>query len=192
MRTFHRQRKGYRFYRLMICTLILLLLSFIPIRLAIAYLQSPTPQAILTLGGGGDREPFTAHFAKNYPDLQIWVSSGQTPDKARYIFRSVGVPDTRVHIDRRAVDTVTNFTTLVADLKSQNLHHVYLITSDFHMKRAKAIAFLVLGSRGITFTPVAIPSSKPSEPWSRVLRDFSRALVWLFTGRTGASLNPKL
>jgi uncharacterized SAM-binding protein YcdF (DUF218 family) len=190
MRTLHRKRKGYRFYRLMICTLILLLLSFIPVRLAIAHLQSPTPQAILTLGGGGDREPFTAHFAKNYPDLQIWVSSGQPPDQARLIFRSVGIPDSQVHFDRRAVDTVTNFTSLVADLKSQNIHHLYLITSDFHIKRAKAIAFLVLGSRGIAFTAVPIPSSRPNESWSHILRDFGRAFLWLFTGRTGASLNP--
>ena len=178
------------FLGLVSCTLILLLLSFIPVRLAIAYYQSPSPQAILTLGGGGDREPFTAHFAKNYPSLKIWVSSGQAPDKARPIFHSVGIPDTRVHFDRRAVDTVTNFTSLVADFKSQNIHHIYLITSDFHMKRAKAIAFLVLGSRGIAFTAVAIPTNTPPESWSHVLRDFGRALVWLFTGRTGASLNP--
>lgn len=190
MRTLHRKRKVHGFYRLMICTLITLLLSFIPLQIALAYLQSPTPQAILTLGGGGDREPFTAHFAKNYPDLQIWVSSGQPPDQARLIFRSVGIPDTRIHIDLRAVDTVTNFTSLVADLKSQNIHHIYLITSDFHMKRAQAIAFLVLGSRGIAFTPVAIPSTKPNETWSHILRDFGRAFLWLFTGRTGASLNP--
>jgi uncharacterized SAM-binding protein YcdF (DUF218 family) len=190
MKTLRRKRHGHRFYRLMISTLILLLLAFIPVRLAIAYSQSPSPQAILTLGGGGDREPFTAHFAKNYPSLKIWVSSGQAPDKARPIFHSVGIPDTRVHFDRRAVDTVTNFTSLVADFKSQNIHHIYLITSDFHMKRAKAIAFLVLGSRGIAFTAVAIPTNTPPESWSHVLRDFGRALVWLFTGRTGASLNP--
>lgn len=169
---------------------VLLLLALIPVRLAIAYFHSPSPQAILTLGGGGDREPFTAHFAKNFPNLPIWVSSGQPPKQARYIFRSVGVPDTQVHIDRRAVDTVTNFTSLVADLKSQNIEHIYLITSDFHMRRAKAIAFLVLGSRGIAFTPVAIPTQQPNEAWTHVLRDFGRAFLWLFTGRTGASLKP--
>ena len=120
MRTLRRKRHGHRFYRLMISTLILLLLSFIPVRFAIAYYQSPSPQAILTLGGGGDREPFTAHFAKNYPDLQIWVSSGQAPDKARVIFRSVGIPDTQVHFDRRAVDTVTNFTSSGGDKRPQS------------------------------------------------------------------------
>lgn len=191
MRHSQRKRSRCRFYRLMICTLILLLLSFIPLRITLAYLLSPNPQAILTLGGGGDREPYTAHFAKNYPDLPVWVSSGQTPDKARFIFRTVGIPDTQVNFDYRAVDTVTNFTSLVADLNSQNIHHIYLITSDFHMKRASAIAFLVLGSRGITFTPVPIPTTRPAESWAHVLRDFGRALMWLFTGRTGASLNPK-
>ena len=190
MKKFRRQRHGHRFYRLMTSTLLLLLLVFIPIRLTIAYFQSPSPQAILTLGGDITRETFTAQFATTYPSLPIWVSSGQMLDKVRPIFRAVGIPDSRVHFDRRAVDTVTNFTSLVADFKSQNIHHIYLITSDFHLKRAKAIAFLVLGSRGIAFTPVAIPTSIPTESWSHILRDFGRALVWLFTGRTGASLNP--
>lgn len=192
MRTFQGKRYGYRFYRLMICTVILLLFSFIPVRLAIAYIQSPNPQAILTLGGGGDREPYTAHFAKHYPNLPIWVSSGQPTNLARVFFRTVGIPDTRVRFDRRAVDTVTNFTTLVADFQSQNIHHIYLITSDYHMNRAQAIAFIVLGSRGIAFTPVPIPTNRPNESWSHILRDFGRALFWLFTGRTGASLNPNL
>jgi hypothetical protein len=88
------------------------------------------------------------------------------------------------------VDTVTNFTTLVADFKRRDIHHIYLITSEFHMPRAKAIAYFVLGSRGIAFTSVTVPSKKPPESWLHVLRDSSRAVVWIITGRTGASLNP--
>lgn len=190
MNTFRRKRNGYRFLTWLSCAAIPLLLSIIPVRLAIASYQAPDPQAILTLGGGGDREAFTAQFAKKHPSLEIWVSSGQSPDEARAIFRAVGIPDTRVHLDRRAVDTVTNFTSLVADFKHQTIQHIYLITSDFHMSRAKVIATLVLGSRGIAFTPIAIPTNHPKESWERILRDFGRAIVWVFTGRTGASLNP--
>lgn len=190
MKLFH--RKGWKpcFLGLVSCAFLLLPLSIIPVRLAIAYYLSPHPQAILTLGGGVEREPFTAHFAKHYPSLEIWVSSGQSPEQARPIFQSVGIPDTRVHFDRRAVDTVTNFTSLVDDFQKRQFHHLYLITSDFHMPRAKAIATLVLGSRGIAFTPIAIPTNQPKESWQHILRDFGRAIVWLFTGRTGASLNP--
>lgn len=57
------------------------------------------------------------------------------------------------------------------------------------MPRAKAIATIVLGSQGIAFTPVAIPSERPTEAWLFALLDSGRALFWLFTGYTGASLN---
>jgi uncharacterized SAM-binding protein YcdF (DUF218 family) len=187
MYIFRRKRNGYRIYRLISCALILLLLSIIPARLAIAYYQTPLPQAILTLGGPPDREEFTAQFAQSYPSLEIWVSSGIPPKQSRAIFRAAGIPDTRVHIDRRAVDTVTNFTSLVADFKRLEIHHIYLITTDFHMPRAKAIATIVLGSQGIAFTPVSLPSKQPTESWLRILRDSGRALLWIIFGRTGAS-----
>lgn len=157
-----------------------------------ARLQSPDPQAILTLGGDFDREEFTAQFARSHPNLEIWVSSGMPHARSRAIFHQAGVREQRLHLDNRAVDTVTNFTTLIADLKQREIQHIYLLTSDFHLTRAKAIATIVLGSQGIAFTPISIPSQTPQESWLRVLRDSGRATLWVFTGRTGASLNPKL
>jgi uncharacterized SAM-binding protein YcdF (DUF218 family) len=176
---------------LLVGFLAILLISIIPIRLAIAHYQAPDPQAILTLGGGSDREEFTSQFAQAFPTLDIWVSSGSSPFGVREIFRAAGIPDSRVHLDYRAVDTVTNFTSLVRDFKQRRIQHLYLITSDFHMPRAKAIATLVLGSQGITFTPISIPSNEPNESVFHILRDSGRSLLWIFTGRTGASLNPR-
>jgi hypothetical protein len=51
---------------------------------------------------------------------------------------------------------------------------------------------LVLGSRGIAFTPISIPSDRfvPESPL-RILRDTGRSILWLTTGRTGASFNPR-
>jgi uncharacterized SAM-binding protein YcdF (DUF218 family) len=166
--------------------------SIIPIRLAIAYLISPQPQIIFTLGGGQDREEFTAKFAQKHPTLDIWVSSGMKPELARPIFQAAGISESRLHLDTRAVDTVTNFTSLVKDFKIRRIHHLYLITSDFHMGRARAIAKIVLGSQGITFTPVRIPSKKSKESIFRIVRDSGRSFMWIVTGRTGASLNPNL
>jgi len=186
---FHHKRKTYRFFYLA-SALILVLFSIIPVKLAIATKIAPLPQAILTLGGGSDREKFTAQFAQMHPSLEIWVSSGTPPNQAREIFQAAGIPNTQVHLDRRAVDTVTNFTSLAKDFKKRNFHHLYLITSDFHMQRAKAIATFVLGSQGIAFTPVSVPSNQPPESWFHILRDSGRAILWIFTGRTGASLNP--
>jgi uncharacterized SAM-binding protein YcdF (DUF218 family) len=192
-----RQQKSKKrqFVYLASVAFLFVLLSIIPLRLAIAFQQAPSPQAILTLGGGKEREEFTAQFAQQHPNLEIWVSSGINPEQARKIFQTAGIPNRRVHIDCRAVDTVTNFTTLVADFKQRNLQHLYLITANFHLKRAKAIATLILGSRGIAVTPVAITNQPinrhhSSESWYRTLRDVIRATAWLITGHTGASLNP--
>lgn len=190
MKPFRRKRWKFRFFALVSCAFLLVLLGIIPVRLAIASYQAPEPQAILTLGGGGEREEFTAQFAKYYPSLEIWVSSGLPAQLARPIFRTAAIPDSRVHLDNRAVDTVTNFTSLVADFKRHHFQHLFLITSDFHMPRAQAIATIVLGSQGITFTPVTIPSEKPVESQFHILRDIVRAILWLVTGRTGASLHP--
>ena len=178
----------YRFILLSLISLIIFSLIVIPLRLAIAQYQAPYPQAILTLGGSPDRETFTAQFAKINPSLEIWVSSGIPNEQAWQIFRTADIAEERVHLDRRATDTVTNFTTLVDDFKQKDLKHLYLITSSFHMPRSVAIAMIVLGSQGITFTSIPIPSKEKPEPTIEILRDSLRALFWLFTGHTGASL----
>nr|WP_306299004.1 YdcF family protein [Nostoc sp. T09] len=169
-----------------------MLLSIIPLRIAIASYQAPFPQAIFTLGGGPDREEFTAQFAQIHPTLDIWVSSGSPPDTASTIFHNADIPNSRLHLDYRAVDTVTNFTSLVSDFKQSHIQHVYLVTSDFHMPRAKFIAIFVLGSQGIIFTCVSIPSDRPRESIAHILRDIGRSLFWIVSGRTGASLNPNI
>ncbi len=184
--------KRFRLFCLVSATFFAVLVSIIPVRLAIANLQAPQPQAILTLGSWLDREVFTAQFALEHPNLEIWVSTGTPPESANPIFRAFGIPENRVHLDRRAVDTVTNFTTLVADFKSRQIQHLYMITSAYHMPRAKAIATLILGSQGITFTPVSLPSGEPPESRLRIIRDIGRSLLWIVTGRTGANLNPNL
>ncbi|WP_096586781.1 ElyC/SanA/YdcF family protein [Calothrix sp. NIES-2098] len=190
MNRWHRKIKKYGIFTL--ASIILMWLSVIPIRIAIASYQAPYPQAIFTLGGGPDREEFTAQFAQIHPTLDIWVSSGSPPDTARTIFHNAGIPNSRLHLDYRAVDTVTNFTSLVADFKQSHIQHVYLVTSDFHLPRAKFIAILVLGSQGIIFTSVSIPSNRPRESMAHILRDIGRSLFWIISGRSGASLNPNL
>ena len=77
-------------------------------------------------------------------------------------------------------------------LKAAGIKRIVLVTHAFHMPRAKAIAIFILGSQGIAFTPVTMPSKEPPETWLHIIRDISRAIFWLFTRRTGASLNPEL
>lgn len=151
------------------------------------------PQAILMLGGSSsalERESFTAEFALQHPDLPIWISSGDpNQDYVLSLFDEAGVDRDRLYLDYQAVDTVTNFTTLVNELKAQGITSVYLITSDYHMRRARVIGEIVFGSRGIDFKPIAVPTDRPPEPLEKVVRDGARAMLWVATGRTGSSLS---
>lgn len=139
------------------------------------------PQAILVLGGEPIREQFAAQFAKQHPHLPIFVSSGSPREYAEAVFQTAGIPRQRVTLDYRAVDTVTNFTTMAELLKARQISSIYLITTDFHMPRAQAIAAIILGAQGIKFTPVAIPSQHQPEPSFKTVRDTLRAWWWVST-----------
>lgn len=183
-------------FKLAMITLIVAfgLFIIIPAKIAIAFYQTPIPQAIFVLGGDSKRMEFAAQFWQSYKDLDIWVSDFESIlNYNRRIFQQFGVPDERLRLDGTATDTVTNFTTLAEHFVKHKIQHIYLITSDYHMRRARAIASIVLGSQGIVVTPLEVPSSGyKSESLLRVLRDCGRSLLWIFTNRTGASLNPRL
>lgn len=147
-----------------------------------------TPQALLVLGGDKNRELFAAKFARKYPKLEIWVSSGSNPEYAEWVFSQAGINLNRVHLDRRAVDTVTNFTTLADEFKARGITSIYLVTSDDHMFRSAVIGEIVLGSRGISFKPLSVPSGRESEPLEKSIRDGMRAILWVITGHTGSQL----
>lgn len=149
------------------------------------------PDAIFVLGGATERERFAAKFAATHPGLPIWVSSGSPKDYARRVFAKAGIDKSRIHLDYRAVDTVTNFTSFADKFQEQGIDSVYLITSDYHMRRARVVGEIVFGSRGIKILPVSIPTEKPPEPTSKCLRDGARAILWVTTGHTGATLAQK-
>ena len=172
----------------------LLLAGWIAMRLEITLQQTPEPQAILILDGDDQRVRQGANFAQQHPDLPIWISGYTSRRSAiRAAFTAAQVSD-RVRYDLRATDTVTHFTTLVDDFVVQDIHYVYVITSDYHMARAQTIATVIFGSRGVAIAPVPQPSQHhpPEESWVKVVRDGSRALLWLATGRSGARFNPRL
>jgi uncharacterized SAM-binding protein YcdF (DUF218 family) len=116
------------------------------------------------------------------------VSSGSPEWYAQKVFAKAGINRNRLHIDRRAVDTVTNFTTLADELQAKGINSVYLITSDDHMRRARVIGEIVFGSRGIGLKPIPVPSGREPEPIEKCLRDGARAVLWVTTGHTGATL----
>lgn len=146
------------------------------------------PQAFLVLGGHWYRELYAAELAVSSPELPIWVTGGSNPEFANYLFQGYNIAPDRVHLDYRAVDTVTNFTTMVDELQRAQIKKVYLITSNDHMRRALWIGRIVLGSRGIRMQPLSVVTAQTQEPLSKAVRDAGRSVLWLLTGRTGADV----
>lgn len=144
------------------------------------------PQAIFVLGGEEEREIFGAKFAHTHPNLPVWISSGAPPKYAHRVFNKAGVAPENLHLDYQAIDTVTNFTTLVDRFESKGITSVYLVTSDDHIQRARAIGEIVFGSRGIKVKPVTFASGRPVEPLRKTVRDGFRSLLWLATGYAGS------
>lgn len=185
-----RRSRGRSFWSLALALLIMLWWGYKEIK---SYFEQP--QAVLVLGGSTsalERERFAAQFALQYPDLPIWVSGGSPNQKyTERVFAKAGIDRSRLRLDYQAVDTVTNFTTLVDELQDSGIKSVYLITSDYHMRRAQIIGEIVLGSRGIYFKPVSVPSERSPEPIEKAIRDGARAVLWVATGHTGSTLVQK-
>lgn len=144
----------------------------------------PPPQMILVLGGDVERERVAADLAAR-DGLPVLVSGGSNPEYAHWLFGRQGLDHGRVQLDYRATDTLTNFTSIVDELKRAKVRHVLLVTSSDHMQRAMLVGRVVAGSRGIGLTPVEVPCGDRCTPegWRKVWGDGARAALWVLTGR---------
>jgi len=120
--------------------------------------------------------------------IPVYVSSGH--GNAQQVMLDAGVTENRLYIDNRAVDTVTNFTTLASDFRKRRFQHVLVVTSDYHARRASLVALVTLGGIGIATTTLFVPSSRYAngerkESASRIARDMLRALLWSICGIHG-------
>ena len=146
-----------------------------------ASLQSPS--WIVVLGGGIRREMLAARLAKSYPNLPVIVSSGSSlPCLYRVFVEESGVAWRRVRVDFRAVDTLTNFTTLLPYLQSNQPRKVFMITDQGNLPRASVLAWLIWGSRGIATEPVLVEGIGHHESWSKTFADGIRAIAWVLLG----------
>ncbi len=144
----------------------------------------PPPQMILVLGGDVERERVAGELARR-DGLPVLVSGGSNPEYAHWLFGRQGLDAGRVQLDYRATDTLSNFTSIVDELKRAKVRHVLLVTSSDHMQRAMLVGRLVAGSRGIGLTPVAVPCGERCHPeaWRKIWGDGARAALWVLTGR---------
>jgi uncharacterized SAM-binding protein YcdF (DUF218 family) len=190
--------KAVKFIAIAIAAFFCLRLAIIPINIAVTKGQHPNPQAIFVLGSDLRRSELGIELWKKHPEMNLWVSdSAAVIAKQEKFFSEKAFPPERLRLDAKSTDTVTNFTTMVDQFQAAKIKHLYLVTSAAHMDRSVAIAHVVLGSRGIVVTPVPL-KEEGNIPWfyqesgKRTWRDRLRAISWLFTGKTGASMNPRL
>jgi len=130
---------------------------------------------LVILGGSRFREIECAKLGRSFSSVAdrpavIVLSSGASI--AQELADSAGVPLDRVCLDCRAVDTVTNFTMLVHDLAGMGCQEVAIATSKSHMRRASAVATIVLGSYGMQIQQWAC-----SDAAGEKIVHFSRALI---------------
>ena len=145
----------------------------------------PPPQMILVLGGDADREEAAARLARA-DGLPVVVTGGTNPEYAHWLFlQKEGLPPRQVQLDYRARDTMSNFTSLVDDLRKARIRHALLVTSADHMERALLVGRIVAGSRGIHLTPVPVSCGDLCVVEGRRLLwgDGARAALWVISGQ---------
>ncbi|MCT7970654.1 YdcF family protein [Laspinema olomoucense] len=142
---------------------------------------SGSSDAILVLGGSIKREMYVTQFAKQNPDIPIVISQGSASPCVQLIFDRDRAPAKNVWLERCAYSTFTNFTFSGELLKQWDVKKVKVITSQTHLPRAKWLAHILLGAKGIaveieTVQEEGIPGNK--EFWLKTALDVTRSLIW--------------
>ncbi|CAM9755935.1 unnamed protein product, partial [Heterosigma akashiwo] len=150
--------------------------------------------AIIILGGEKEREikalELYQTIKKEHPDFpfKAIISSCEASDQDIYQLTRGLTPDYNgdygIIIDRRAVDTVTNFTRSFGILKQLEINKVIIATSKYHMRRAFWIGMIILGTKGIHIEKLEVNQGRKlgQESLFKVVRDCIRAYIWLFLG----------
>ena len=168
----------------------------------------PPAQVVLLLGGSLRRELLCAAAAgRRCPRAALLLSSGcaDAAELAAARASCAGAADVPVLVDCRAVDTVTNFTSVVVDLAAGGVASVSIATDRSHARRAAWVGSLILCSQGIAVAePISVDSGEVRrsgagllrlksrsalprrqvlcESALRTLRDCLRALLWVACG----------
>ena len=173
--------------------------TFIGYRHLLPFLKSQfnnqQPQVILVLGGDIDREVAGIKIAKEL-NIPLIVSGGSNSQFSDWLIKEEGISEDLVKRDYRAKDTLTNFTSIIDDLNEEDITHILLITSKYHIARAKVVGGMIASSRGIRLTSLSIPCKsfcsvkEQKESVKKKYVDFLRSIIWVVTGKDIKPLVP--
>lgn len=175
-------------------TLLLLFTFTIVLVRRLAVWATYTPREGLFIPGGNwERIEAIPLVFKKGTTHSVFISEHKyAQEKALRYLEDHGVDPNKIYYNCHAIDTLTNFTTLVDEVRAQGITHIKVITSPEHMIRSLAIGTIVFGYYGIKVTGIATEGhSLPESRW-RTLRDVMRSAMWGVSGITLASFSPKL
>ncbi|MEO0869280.1 MAG: YdcF family protein [Cyanobacteria bacterium J06642_11] len=138
--------------------------------------------AYLVLGGSIRREMHMAQLATDTAQSQpILISSGSMDPCIRLLFEQAGAPLDQVWLEDCAQSTLGNFVYTVPILERWNVHHVTLVTSGSHSRRAVTMARILLGVQGLWVSPLivdetGIPGNQ--ESLVKTSLDIGRSIGW--------------
>ena len=136
----------------------------------------------LVLGGSIKREMYVADkIAKQHPETPILISAGASPPCIVGLLDRAGAPSEQVWLESCAKSTFGNFYFGLSILEKWQVRHVKVVTSGTHLPRAKWLAQIILGSRGIwveieVVPEIGVPAN--TESWVKTILDIGRALAW--------------
>jgi uncharacterized SAM-binding protein YcdF (DUF218 family) len=181
--TFPRIRKALKTLRLLcffvVAILMISLLFQFTIELPLNV--SKSVDAVFVLGGSIQREILAAQLSKKNPSLKILISQGSADPCIVKIFKEEGGNLNKVWLEKCAESTFDNFFFSLPILKKWNVRKVKLITSASHLPRAKWLAAIMLGARGIAIdfeivTERGVPGNQ--EFWLKTFLDLVRGIIW--------------
>ena len=136
---------------------------------------------ILHLGGNPNRIQKTIEVAKEHPTATIIISSEGNHPFIKDQLNKNNINLKRVIFDDSAYDTVGNFTDTYKLIKNLKANKVYIVTSNWHMERAVAIASIVYAFRGIEIIRCSWSDGDRKDP-GNTNWDVMRTIKWRFLG----------
>ena len=143
--------------------------------------RGPT-NAYLVLGGSIRREMHMAQLASTFSTPSpILISAGSVDPCIRLLFEQAGAALEQVWLEHCAESTFGNFVYSVPMLERWGVHHVTLVTSGSHTRRAVILARILFGARGIWVEPLIVDEVGTPGNQETVLKttlDIGRSLLW--------------
>ncbi|NJL09533.1 MAG: YdcF family protein [Calothrix sp. SM1_7_51] len=138
------------------------------------------------LGGSIRREIYVAQLAKKYPQIPVLISSGSKEPCIWLIFHREAVALDNIWLEKCASSTFGNFYHSIPVLQTWKVRKVRLITSPSHLPRARWMAQILFGARGIwveidAVRELGVPGNK--ENLLKTGLDVTRSLLWAIGGQ---------